>query len=344
MKLPFEPKILAYSISWVNNPILSVLVPIPTVKLAELRTHRLLSQFESEVINTSTNNYDLSINANSSRAIPTDKQLLFSSKKPYNPIWTIKQKGMQGKISTDITTMKSCDILWKTAYERMTYYVETFDAFDIHKQDACLLLNPFSWTTCIITADKAGWDNFFELRCPNYNLHGKRYYSKKECTEAFGVDNIDFNDINISMTYPAIREIAEKIYDLWTYNEPVYLHTKEWHIPFINDVAYIDSSTSIKDKLYISVSTCAMISYDNQDKEESIESHINRANRLITSKHNSTMEHQYQVPTKQEIMSNDFKEGFINELFTEEIKYQKGKYISNIKGWKQFRKIVENSN
>ena len=86
------------------------------------------------------------------------------------------------------------------------------------------------------------------------------------------------------------------------------------------------------------------MSYDNQDKEESIESHINRANRLITSKHNSTMEHQYQVPTKQEIMSNDFKEGFINELFTEEIKYQKGKYISNIKGWKQFRKIVENSN
>lgn len=339
MVLPFEPKILAYSTSWVNNPIMTALIPVPTVKLAELRTHRLFSQFESEIINTSTNDNNLSCNANSSRAIPIEKQLLFSSERPYSPIWTEKQKGMQGKIINDNVPIYSSNIVWNVAYKSMCNYVEVLNGFDIHKQDVSLLLNPFTWTTCVITGDKKAWENWFNLRCPNYNLHGKRYYSKKECVEAFGTSDINFNEINISMTYPAIQVIAEKLYNLWTYNSPEYLDVNQWHIAYVKD---IDTNLPTKDKLYISMSKCAMISFDNHDKEESLESHINRAKRLIRDKHDSTMEHQYQVPSKQELLSHDFMEGYKSLQFNDDIEYHIGKYVSNVKGWKQLRKIVEN--
>ena len=41
------------------------------------------------------------------------------------------------------------------------------------KQLCNRLLEPFMWTTMLITGPKSGWDNFFNLRCPSYRVGGK---------------------------------------------------------------------------------------------------------------------------------------------------------------------------
>ena len=84
-----------------------------------------------------------------------------------------------------------------------------------------------------------------------------------------------------------------------------------------------------------------MISFDNQDKEEPVEKHIERSGKLINSKHWSTAEHQAQVPTRRELYDGDFDSTYHNFIGVTPI-YKKGKYVSNIKGWKQLRKLIEN--
>lgn len=56
------------------------------------------------------------------------------------------------------------------------------------------------------------------------------------------------------------------------------------------------------------------------------------------------MEHQYQVPTTAELFSKDFKEEYREPMFGNGFEYHKGIYVSNIKGWKQYRKIIEEQN
>ena len=337
IKLPFEPYILAYSNSYVGNKIMTVLVPIPTVKLAELRTHRVISQSEGEIIETAVNDQMLSINANSSRAIPIKSQIDSVSKTPYYPVWTEHKAGMQGDVMNDKNDISSNNAIWDLSlYDNLRRANDLADN-NTHKQDASLLLNPYSWTTAVITADEFGWRNFFELRCPKYTHQGIEFYSEKTMLDEIGLLASEVE--NTSMTYPALQVIAEKLYDLWCYSEPVYLEEGQWHIPFFD---YRCNSENILGLLMVSMSKCAMISYDNQDKDEPIERHIKRAiEKLIPNKHISTAEHQYQVPTKEELLSgNNFSEYYDLDGFGDMI-YVRGKYVSNIKGWKQLRKLIE---
>lgn len=386
IKLPFQPRILAYSDSWVSNRLMTVLVPIPTVKLAELRTHRLLSQHEGEVIETAGNDALLSFNANSSRALPLSKQLEMCKGNHFTPIWTRNKKGMQGDIESDEYALFVNKEIWDESFYNASESAKTLGDNDVHKQDAALLLNPYSWTTAVITADEYGWSNFFELRCPKYRYGNGMYYSICELLDL--EPNADLSEVtNMSGTYPAIQVIAEYLYDLWQFNNPTILNEGDWHVPFIdfdffleddtmtyisdnypqiggfgtgnkswstnkyvvaNNVVINKKSISLyartqltRDLLFVSMSKCAMISYDNQNKKEPIVEHLKRATeRLIPNKHVSTAEHQYQVPTSSELFSDDFKEGYI-EKGMGRCEHQRGKYISNIKGWKQLRKMIE---
>lgn len=362
LKLPFEPKILAYSTSWVNNPIMTVLVPVPTVKLAELRTHRLFHQFDGEVYELATNDLDLSMNANSSRAIPIQKQLEGCFKNPYVPIWTRNQKGMQGEVIESDNT-EDLTFGWLAALGKHTHPIE-FSVADfvqelinrnVHKQDASLLLNPFSWTTCVLSGDKAAWENWFDLRCPKYQTpvsttcgfaNSKKellsWHGNQENLDKMNDPSFNWDSINFSMTYRAIQVIAEKLFDLWTFETPVYLEEGQWHAAFVDgDYLKTCQESEITTALKASMSKCALISYDNQENTQSAEQHIERANSLISRKHHSTAEHQYQVPTRTQLRSEDFEEGYKN--FIRDVPtYHKGKYMSNVKGWIQLRKLIEN--
>lgn len=376
IKLPFDPISEAYSKSYAGR-LLTVKVPIPTVKLAEFRTHRKLFATESEHISIASNDQDLSINANSSRAIPLTKQVAACKQNPYIPIWTANKKGMQGDIIKNPDEVERLNKLWLNQLEDLNLsdnandLVNQLIASNVHKQDGSLILNPYSWTTAIVTGDEEGWRQFFELRCPKYKLECKitylvmdeeigelvkerevitvvYAYSKEEYISVNGLSYFD-EDLNIiteyigtseneSMVYPAIQAIAAHIYNIYSLQTPTELKEGDWHIACSSGL----DSYSIDDKLKVSMSRCAMISYANEDKEEDLASHLERAKRLQESQHWSTAEHQYQVPTKAELLSEDFAVSWEIDN-TNRAVYKIGKYFSNIRGWKQFRKILESS-
>ena len=96
MNLPNKPKVLAATYNPVSQTkMISFLVDFPTVLLAELRTHRILTQgslYEhSELV-------DFNLSANSARAIPANKYLQKILDNPFVPIWTKNQSGMNGNL------------------------------------------------------------------------------------------------------------------------------------------------------------------------------------------------------------------------------------------------------
>jgi len=198
----------------------------------------------------------------------------------------------------------------------------------VHKQNANRLLAPFAWTTCILTGTE--WENFFELRCPRYEFFNEmnnstmHFKSKKELVKYFNDTelNIDsqtanseefWQSINKSGAQPEFQAIAEMLYDL--YQEVEFI---EWdcHIPFEDDIEnlygdeirkkigvfrYAGSGEEAR-KAYreiemnyfmlISASMCAKLSYDTQDKVDTFEKHLERAQVLLDHKHQEPFSHQ----------------------------------------------------
>lgn len=330
IELPFEPKVLAHSKSHAGE-VFSVLLPINKELLAELRTHRVLSQAQGEIISTELNDINLSVNANSSRAIPVSKQIDMAMTKPYMPHWSGKKKGMQGELNLSQDLIDEADAVWLKMRDEIIDRVEELESIGIHKQEASRPLSAFTWATVIVTADASAWQLFFDLRCPMYQHSVTTFRSRQE---AFEFSNL--NIPNSSYAAPGIQVIAERVYDLYRESRPKYLNPGEWHIVFD------DTSLALDARLYTSMSKCAKISYDNQDKPEELSKHIDRATRLIQAKHWSTAEHQLCVPTKQGLFSDDFKEYWTSNDGRSVLK--RGKYVSNIKGWMRLREMIQHDN
>lgn len=310
-ELPFKPQILADSTSYIGNRLTTFIVSFPTAKLAELRTHRILYQHNESVFESVGNEIDLSMNANSSRAIPLKKQVQDAQINTFIPIWTKEQKGMNGQVlgEENLLHTQKADSFWEQAFEINTKIAEHLQEWEIHKQDASLLLNPFSFTSVLLTGDAQGWESFFNLRC-------------KE-----GV-------------YPAVREIAEQMYFCYQMSKPIFLQVGEWHYPYKTEITESNYTTE-KERLLICLSKCALISFDNHTQEQSKEQHIERAMKMIEAKH-QVAEHCYQVPN-----GKDIENGYFNEtlkLIKGKPFYKKGIYHSNVKGWTQLRKKIESGN
>jgi hypothetical protein len=367
MKLKNKPKVLAATYNQLSNTrMVSFLIDFPTVLLAELRTHRILTQgslYEhSELV-------DFNLSANSARAIPANKYLEKTLDIPFIPIWTRKQKGMSGEILQD-TEYKNYQ--WISALEQTGYYHETLSNEDVHKQNVNRILAPWAWTTCIISGTE--WNNFFELRCPKYRtpVSGDGFYakSKKELlswhSNQENLDKLqssDFNwdSINHSTTQPEFQVIAEMLYDL--YQEADWKDSK-YHIPFEEDIdkLLIDKYRLLTDetfsweesalpiwidcesgeqvdiyeiKMKISASMCAKLSYDTQDNEDTLEKHLERADMLIEHKHWEPFSHQavamsedeYRQFTKTFIISNKDKHLYLTQPFG------KDKCVATDYGW-----------
>ena len=121
-------------------------VTFPRIVLAEQNTHRNQSR-----------------NTSSSRAIPTKKfRKYFCDFEPHK--FPINCKGMQpmgyfrrGSLFDFIVRLG-----WRAARVCMLFFSWYLEMLGVHKQIANRLLEPFMWTTVIITATK--WKNYFTLR------------------------------------------------------------------------------------------------------------------------------------------------------------------------------------
>lgn len=210
---------------------------LPKPFVAQFNTHRVFSR-----------------NSASSRAIPNDKFRLSVAEHPYIPNWTKNQKGMQGS-NLEETKKLEADNLWRRALTQMLQISQELSELGIHKQECNRLLEPFMYTTIIVTA--TDYDNFFKLR------------AHKD-------------------TQPDFADVANYMLDLYNKSQPKVLNENEFHIPFIE---IIDPNLSINDKIKVSVAMCARVSYVKHNVETDLESSNRIFKLLLTEGHMSPFEH-----------------------------------------------------
>ena len=160
----FKAEIKAHSVDERGNELLTMSVTFPRFILAEINTHRMLSK-----------------NTSSSRAIPGLKMIEIVKTNPVIPIgWQKKHSGMQGtEYITNPDSIAFRELQWlnmrdkavRAAESLSTEFSDRVDGEGVTKQLTNRLLESFMWTTMLITGPvKGGWDNFFHLRNPVYEI------------------------------------------------------------------------------------------------------------------------------------------------------------------------------
>lgn len=343
-------QIVADSLSPQGDRLTSLLITFPRFILAEINTHRMLSK-----------------NTSSSRAIPFNKMVEAIQNDPFIPIaWQKDHKGMQG--TEYITDQKIIDFktgVWLIARDeavkraeelngnltkcRSIDDCEELEGTGVTKQLCNRLLEPFMWTTMLITGSKESWNNFFELRCPSYEVDGVIYKSKKDAQKedikrVFNYSNLDWLNCNKGQAEIHMMALAEAIWDAMNESTPKQLQPGELHIPFedkigrfvniplTSDITDLEIESNILvNKVKISTSMAARTSYTvvGDEKEFGYDKHIELHDRLINQKplHASPLEHCCKIPSENEYNSN--------------FKGKEKGWFRNYKGFKSYRQILE---
>lgn len=326
-KTKINAEVVADSLSPQGDRLTSLLITFPRIILAEVNTHRMLSK-----------------NTSSSRAIPFKKMVESVENDPFIPIaWQKHHSGMQGSeyfteecmIGNEnkpvkISKRKSLNYSaanqfkpllqsWHTSRVNAIKTATQLHNMGVTKQLCNRLLEPFMWTTMLITSFKEGWDNFFELRNPVYeidaNVFGiKQFKSKKDAKNYCDMNGVHYypstNEewlrVNKGQAEIHMMALAECIYDAMNESTPKQLKAGEWHIPF-GDKLNKEKISELEDNfnhsdldqweipVKISTSMAARTSYTviGDEKEINYERMIELHDRLIAQNppHSSPMEH-----------------------------------------------------
>jgi hypothetical protein len=369
----FRCEIVADSLSPQGLRLTSFLVTLPRIILAELNTHRMFSR-----------------NSASSRAIPFNRMVKAVEENPFIPIaWQKDHSGMQGTeyldteerhhgiflyehgFSTGYGNIKDS---WKTASGYAIKAALQLHEQGVTKQLCNRLLEPFMWHTVLITTGKEGLDNFFDLRCPSYNVpvlslatkDGSAFRSKKDAIKMFPqtkeFSELDWLKCNESQAEIHIQKIAEMMWDSYNSSAPKRLQAGQWHIPFEDKIVLpspipIEEDYTLEEgvniqKVKISTAMAARTSYTvvGDEKEVSYETLLGIHDRIINAKplHASPMEHCAKAMNDDEY--NSYVKG------TARLQAIKGQMFDNItvlglesrgwcrnyRGFIQYRHIVEN--
>lgn len=376
--MSYKCEILADSINEQGHRLTTFKVTYPRIIHAEMLRHRMLSR-----------------NVASSRAIPFEKMVKDVEKDPFIPIaWQKHHSGMQGseywteedEVKIDIgdefeyiediqPITEEFKIRWLEARDKAVNVAVGMNNLGLTKQLCNRLLEPFVWTTELISGTE--WGNFFELRCPkyHYDLEDKYFRSKKDWLEYYkknciGDVNSDFTlkeedwfNINKSQAEIHIQKIAEMMWDEMNLSVPKKIKPGEWHIPNLGhewgkeqlisiahtnltkyNKEYSPTSNEIQaevDNVMIKISTahCAKISYDNFGTKVDYGADIKLHDRLLGSKHLSCFEHCARAMSEEEYESFYKGEG-VNKEHTG-LNENKG-WCNNYRGFIQYRYLVEN--
>jgi hypothetical protein len=226
----------------------------PRIVLAEFVTHGLLPR-----------------NSASSRAIPAKVMLENVTRDTFFPLeYQKSHTGMQG--SEIFEDRSELDALWQEAFEMASKSFLKFNERGVSKQICNRLLEPFMYTTVIVTASE--YENFFNLRAhPDAEIH--------------------------------IQNLAYKMKALYETNVPVEKHTGDWHIPFYETILF--DGISEEDKKKVAVAMCAAVSYNNHGANKTLEQWLSLYDRLSTSKHLSPLTHLAQASMVEQIYGCPFK-------------------------------------
>jgi hypothetical protein len=231
-------------------------------------------------------------NSASSRAIPLAKQIQRIRDNPAGPVfWGRNQPGMSAHEQVDFLyrdefgeTVKD---RWNYAREDALHHAEQLADHNLHKALATRIIEPFMWHTVIVSFTDS--DNFFELRRPPSGIMDPSFPAQ-----------------------PEMQVVAIEMYNAMKNSDPVFLKEGEWHTPYIQP----DEDLSLAERLRVSAGRCARVSYLTHDGIRDIKKDLELADKLVSSKHMSPLEHQARS------MADN-------------------KSYANFRGWLQFRGFIE---
>lgn len=243
--MTYAAKIIADSFH--KTRLTTFVVTFPRFEIASLNTYRQFSR-----------------NSASSRAIPTERLIDMVMTNPYIPAeWGRNKAGMQADevLSPDVSDW--CERSWLEARDAAVKTAKYLHSVGVHKQNANRCLEPWMWTTVIITSTT--FKNFFKQRC------------HKDAQ-------------------PEIRKIAEMMRDCYLEQEPRVLKKGEWHLPFIDqaerEVSDREEHEADDSWALVSAARCARVSYTKHESKKDFDDDLKLAKHLSNSGHWSPFEHQ----------------------------------------------------
>jgi thymidylate synthase ThyX len=320
----FHLEIVADSKNPQNDRITTFKLTYPRIIHAELMTHRMFSR-----------------NAASSRAVPAKKMIQMVRDNMFIPLAFQKEhKGMQGSEYFEGDQLKKAIQLWCDAAESALEHSEKMRVFGITKQLTNRVLEPYQYYQVLVTATE--WENFFKLRCPQYEYYlGNKligtYRSEKDLAKNKSIHkpwtSLQKAENSTSQAEIHIQAIAELMWDAYNESIPKELKAGEWHIPFGDnltdlhllpyELAPAATTQEFVQKLKVKIATarCARISYETLGDNPKIdyEADLKLHDILVKNGHASPLEHCA-------LATND------------------SNWYGNFKGWNQYRKILEFKN
>lgn len=243
----YYAKVVCDSVSPDGVRLTTLEVCFPRFILAEFNTHRMFSR-----------------NSASSRAIPVAKQLERINLFPFVPeAFPINKPGMSAVEYIYPTSESYAHVreVWLNARDYAVQAVEYLvNDFNVHKQTANRLLEPFMWHTVVVTATE--WENFYSLRISPH-------------------------------AQPEINKIAYMMQQAMEKSIPALKQAGEWHLPYV-DEEDIKMDNDPWNLAKISAGRCAAVTLLNQDKKDAAKD-ISRTDGLISNGHMSPLEHPAQL-------------------------------------------------
>jgi thymidylate synthase ThyX len=331
-------KIIADSVDPRGHRLVSFIITFPRYILAELNTHRMLSK-----------------NSASSRAIPFEKLLKSVEENPFIPIaWQKEHKGMQGSDYFTESEAYWNNDKWLKARDYAVKMATLMNEGDITKQLCNRLLEPFMWHTVLISGTE--WENFFALRCPQYEYSVAKFRSRKDLAKttvhAEDWTDLDWRKLNKGMADIHMMDLAEAMWDAYNESKPKQLKGGDWHIPFGDDIlipwkegSNLESNTM--ETVKIATARCARVSYTvvGEEKKQSFEADIKLHDRFFDQRpfHASPFEHCAKVmnDSEYELYSDErFKGG---DNYGNALPKETG-WCKNYRGFIQYRAMFDFEN
>ena len=338
MNKKINAEIIADSIDERGNRITSYILTVPQIIVKELLRHRMFS-----------------FSSSSMRAIPFNKVLEDIRENMFVPLaFQSHHSGMQGSEYLMGEESEKAKQQWIESGLRACEEAERLYNLGVTKQLCSRIIEPFGYAKILVTATE--FDNFFELRCPKYDTEYGIFKSKKDVLKADvanynevaifnpgkpnklsynDLPNLDWLQLNLSQAEIHIQALAEAMWDAKNESTPKKLNAGEWHIPFSDKMNTSGDDAdnlwqAIKDnhprgvyeyfttpyEVFVATARCARLSYITFDGDIDYDKDIKLHNQLLESKHASPMEHCAQC------QNNDI-------------------WYANFKGWKSYRKILE---
>jgi hypothetical protein len=359
MKNNIKAEIIAHSKrANTGEEIITYRLTFPRIILSEVNTYKMLEK-----------------NTSSSRAIPFDKMVEVVEKEPFIPIaWQLSHKGMQGiKYITDPRVIGFKEMRWLNARNGAVDYAKslvnddvtikkllnTSDSNKLSKNYGNRLLEPFMWTTQLITGTRESFEHLFEQRCPIYNVENLKFISKKDAIFLFpslkDLTDLEWLQRNKGQAEIHFMDLAEKMYDALNESTPDVLKEGEWHIPFQEEIWKGKQAEKLEDVIKMSCAMTARVSYTtiNDNEVLTLEKAKNIYDKCVKSGHFSVVSHCAKCMTYEEY--ENWYKGFMKTTYyfdengkqhrvmdSEDFHKAKG-YNKNLRGFISLRQYIEDS-